>query len=1257
MYTSKARSNGVVELKERFVLKCIDPILLRLIEAEGDAEGDASSKVKVVEDTEVVVVVVSQVGAKGKSTSTGRLSYAAFMGLKEPLTQMFLEPKDALHLALASKKDLYVPIASSPLWFARCGFRLKSSYSSLPKGFSPMKFYSAMVSKRSASWTKRSLMTFGVVDESRLKGVMLTDLIVPSSVSDDTSEYWIDLLVGLLDNPNAPTQIHADEMDEVLDALSARKLLTVTDYARRVTDAASKVFVGIADETEEEVAATKVEGGRDGGGVVNKTTIKTKTKRKTKKPNRRLCAKLFVSLAERHVKESAKNAKKKSGGGTKTAAAAAVASESAPRSFDASGAERLLPDIRSIVMFLRMWNGVAIDELDEGAKNKDQIKLKRGIPRATKRLLVRAMSRMKWPQLYFAFNGDAKGIVKALFRTIHVASLAMETSKRARKIDRRSARTIEFGTKRVFLLQAMLRETKYPSSEKEMESTHWRGWIQEPLKRLLRDSLFEWPKKRADPAKWIQSTKWEASLAGTKLPRPYMNTPDRVIARCGNSRRSWLTLLESNQLSAKQCLMNLRSMMLGAIPASVVKAAIERSSKRTLFEPLDLLKALGVLPTDAVEITEIVGKVKAAVAERDALREKHRKNRARRAAARKMLTGGMSGSSESTDTVASNGDEDGPDVDEVSIVFGKSFVKDKKGTVTAVERKRTVSTSFDHAIVRSYAQLLSEILEATIDAKVEAAMDVNDATVAAAAGGGEKEAACQARQSTLQRIRERSVSLISYSSHLARNHLRSGAAPLVPRFCVDEDEVMWTGESRSLYVPGVASRSRRVLCGISWCEHPPTHPKRTTIDLDLSLLLFDDKWNFIDHCSYQKMQTHGCQHSGDLTSAPHPNGARETVQIDLDALLKGFPTCQYVAIVVYSYSGQALDDLPDASVFVADPTQAGSGPGGCKIIAANRMTGGGTAKLAGYLSLDRIRLDPTVIEKHAAASAAVAGRSTYSDVLGSIVRVEKEPPQRDVHLVYVNCNQSINTNSRNATGSARLIKETLERMVEAENANPRTKLSTIAAMNAAYVSNVVVVSAAAKRAGDGATGDSTNAGGGTAAAARALVSIFGGDRFAENSAPWGTLSDAELTVLRRDAKESFLEFFRRIESFLKDAGPCERPVYSLPSTVDDGLTERSLLAVFGSVRRDDPMAIARASASQFLSSEGDEESFNRALVFTDLGGRRRKGNGETIAIAGGKSSILCFGEMADPGKLVLAFEGTLKRVRDGEDASAVSKEE
>lgn len=192
-----------------------------------------------------------------------------------------------------------------------------------------------------------------------------------------------------------------------------------------------------------------------------------------------------------------------------------------------------------------------------------------------------------------------------------------------------------------------------------------------------------------------------------------------------------------------------------------------------------------------------------------------------------------------------------------------------------------------------------------------------------------------------------------------------------------------------------------VLVGISWCQEKGS---ARSVDLDLSLLLFDECFGFIAHCSYQNLRLPGATHSGDLMSAPYPHGSRETVELDLPALRRAHPTCRYCALAVYAYTGQSMDDLYDASVFVANPNSSGDGPGGIDILTAAKLTGQGTTNLAAYVEIELTDADPS-------------------------------PHQGDqwmhgVRYHFVNCDQTLNVRHANATGSSGTIAEALRRVVQ-----------------------------------------------------------------------------------------------------------------------------------------------------------------------------------------------------------------------------------
>jgi len=82
---------------------------------------------------------------------------------------------------------------------------------------------------------------------------------------------------------------------------------------------------------------------------------------------------------------------------------------------------------------------------------------------------------------------------------------------------------------------------------------------------------------------------------------------------------------------------------------------------------------------------------------------------------------------------------------------------------------------------------------------------------------------------------------------------------------------------------------------------------KTMIDLDLSAVLYDENWNYINHLSYTNLKDDGIQsvHSGDITSAP--KGASEFIDINIESAIKD--KIRYVVFSVISYTGELLSDV------------------------------------------------------------------------------------------------------------------------------------------------------------------------------------------------------------------------------------------------------------------------------------------------------------------------------------------------------------
>jgi hypothetical protein len=108
-------------------------------------------------------------------------------------------------------------------------------------------------------------------------------------------------------------------------------------------------------------------------------------------------------------------------------------------------------------------------------------------------------------------------------------------------------------------------------------------------------------------------------------------------------------------------------------------------------------------------------------------------------------------------------------------------------------------------------------------------------------------------------------------------------------------------------------------------------------------MIYDASWDFITTCAYTNLTIPGAKHSGDFTEAPYPNGARESVDVNIEELLKSRSekgkAAKYMVVICHVYSGQSLDELADASCFVADPSLPGTGPGGMHILSAARLSG------------------------------------------------------------------------------------------------------------------------------------------------------------------------------------------------------------------------------------------------------------------------------------------------------------------------------
>lgn len=81
------------------------------------------------------------------------------------------------------------------------------------------------------------------------------------------------------------------------------------------------------------------------------------------------------------------------------------------------------------------------------------------------------------------------------------------------------------------------------------------------------------------------------------------------------------------------------------------------------------------------------------------------------------------------------------------------------------------------------------------------------------------------------------------------------------------------------------------------------------VDIDLSSVMYDEDWNYVEHISYTNSRSHKYKayHSGDITDAPQ--GASEFIDIDLKSVEKYGG--RYVVMSLLNYTRQNFSEIPE----------------------------------------------------------------------------------------------------------------------------------------------------------------------------------------------------------------------------------------------------------------------------------------------------------------------------------------------------------
>lgn len=116
----------------------------------------------------------------------------------------------------------------------------------------------------------------------------------------------------------------------------------------------------------------------------------------------------------------------------------------------------------------------------------------------------------------------------------------------------------------------------------------------------------------------------------------------------------------------------------------------------------------------------------------------------------------------------------------------------------------------------------------------------------------------------------------------------------------------------------------KVVRGFVWWTNMENEQR---VDLDLSAVIFDEKWNYLEHVSYTNLSSKKYQsvHSGDIVNGGPStgDGVTEFLDVNIDSVTEFGG--RYVVYQVYSYTGQQFSVLPNASFGYMERQKVGSG--------------------------------------------------------------------------------------------------------------------------------------------------------------------------------------------------------------------------------------------------------------------------------------------------------------------------------------------
>jgi len=613
------------------------------------------------------------------------------------------------------------------------------------------------------------------------------------------------------------------------------------------------------------------------------------------------------------------------------------------------------------------------EELPSGFGAKTLGKRK-SLPQVLRLALVQHLAALAWAPLARGLTLSRRGLLRSVLeKQLFVDSLLKRTKE----------------PHRLALLLALLRGTRYPKEAETQEWSKFQRMVAGPLRTVLAESRGALTGRAGGGELWTDG-EFHSELAGRKLPPPERFSLEGVLAEKGNLPSTWRNLLASGRLSLAQIMANLRSIvMLGIEPKLVASAlgvggADEDSSTATQRQKRPQLSTLQILEISQrlseefsganlkkledmreVQVTtleqsdrkhlEVLLGVNAKLypsesTQRTTKAKKEDEWRSPRRDPRTAITIARKVDNTATDaTVVENAvrvlekslaqREFPPELHLRRVQLPDRVFKDKKGTSHSRSAERWVSSDAENTAKR-VLELLGELAGASM----------------------EREALPN---------REGRTAGVCLTPELMRNVPRFGQPPTMPKGFLGAAtrRLLWRGEVLSLRQEAAAhgddSVGKSIVTGVSWCEKERGEGGRA-VDLDLSIHLVDASYDKLASCDYSHVHgIKGCTYSGDETSAPFPNGARETMTLNADEVRQHYPSARYAFICINNFSKQDFDTLEEADAFFAvvekgeaatDPdnwlenyTPIGSGR--ITPIASTHISGRGTLNVAAVITL------------------------------------------------------------------------------------------------------------------------------------------------------------------------------------------------------------------------------------------------------------------------------------------------------------------